>query len=130
MKYSYVAKMASMSDTIQNPVFKKEMPGCDSMIVFSKQFSDFSVCEDELWRMLATLSALHESPGKYAIVTKKNPLMFEDSKQNPTDKWDKDMMLVAYLADIEALRTTKTVKFTIAGHITQVTPEVQNNYTH
>jgi hypothetical protein len=116
--YTYDVKIAQGSELLREEMLGEHFPSIGELVVTSRLFDDYEVCEKAFTGLLSVLCAANTQATKknHVIVTKSNPIHAEGAVVHPEENWDKYTVMRAFVADAEALQA-KTLKFNIIGQI-------------
>jgi hypothetical protein len=113
--YSYEIKINKNSNYIKNT----KLPVCEEIRFKSKTFTNISLCEKSLKKILTTLAS-HESLSgtKHKIFTKSNPHLKKDDEDPEEDNlpWDDSIAIFSFVANKQKLDDYE-INFNIMGQI-------------
>ena len=103
--YSYSVTVLRTSAALTNGPLSTAIPGCGVMTVQSSDFKDVVECERALTGLLSMIGTVEAqlSSEKFVILTKLNPLLDPDSKEDKKD-WTNTTVLRAYVANATELK--------------------------
>lgn len=117
LNYLYDVRVSSSSNIFSSGAMNSSIPGGNEMVISSKCYASYEECAQALTQLMAVLASTEaQIVGKnYAIVTKTNPLFSGQKADNET--WDKMIVLKAFVADAEELKTSNKLTFDIVGQL-------------
>lgn len=84
----------------------------------SKQFAHSSECEAKLNNILSVLATVYKNTdGKQYVITKVINPTLKGSQPTDEQEWPKDLLLKAYITDVENLKDGKEIQYDISAEI-------------
>ncbi len=117
--FSYQIRMGLDAAFMKTGMVGYVMPNCGEIVINSKLYTDFDVCEKQMSSLLSMLS-IYESTHlvkNYVIVSRINPILNADAINDvESDSWDNFTVMRAYVADAELL-TDSQLLYNITAQI-------------
>ena len=87
-------------------------------IIRSQSFGSAEACEAKLNNILSTLASVNRQlDGKQYVIAKVLNPMGKGEQPKPEDEWTSDLMLKAYVTDVEHLKAGKQIDYTVKAEI-------------
>lgn len=118
IQYTYDVKIATGSELLDEQMLGEHFPSIGELVVTSRRFDDYAVCEKAFTSLLSVLCAANTQATKknHVIVTKNNPIHIEGAPVPSEENWDKYTVVRAFIADAQELQK-QMLKFNIVGQI-------------
>lgn len=111
--WTYDVRIIGNTALLKVGPLSNSIPNCGEIIITSKQFTTYDICEKSLSGLLSVLSKFESitSNKNQVIVTKINPLLESESTE-----WESNIVLRAYIADAEQLKKAN-LSYHVVGQI-------------
>lgn len=87
-------------------------------VIRSQSFGSAEACEIKLNNLLSTLATVNRQlDGKQYVVAKVLNPMGKGEQPKPEDEWTPDLMLKAFITDVELLKAGKEIDYSIKAEI-------------